>query len=330
MKKKYYKCSKLVLIIIVFLFLLTIFPSAICKMNCDTVKPVSVNEVNVDNRGNIIVFTANQEWLSRIYLLNMDGSVIRFFEYEFYRFVDLEVVNNEVYVAEAFAPRVYKVDLETGDLELIIDDWTMYYFYGLVFDGTYFYVDEWDLNRYDINGVKDGMASFDETVYGSAWDGSYIWMLGDENWIKCWNVSSWPTLDRVTENEFAPPSPNCRGLWFDGEFFWTAESLDGQLGYIYQFDYAGKIVNQWLEPAFSGWSACTISKIICGDANDDGEVNVGDAVYLINFVFNGGPEPTPFCSGDANGDGEVNIGDSVYLINYVFKGGPAPVQNCCD
>jgi len=25
-----------------------------------------------------------------------------------------------------------------------------------------------------------------------------------------------------------------------------------------------------------------------------------------------------------NGDCQVNVGDAVYLINYVFKGGPAP------
>jgi len=29
--------------------------------------------------------------------------------------------------------------------------------------------------------------------------------------------------------------------------------------------------------------------------------------------------------GDANGDGKVNVGDAVYLINYVFKGGLPPV-----
>lgn len=29
--------------------------------------------------------------------------------------------------------------------------------------------------------------------------------------------------------------------------------------------------------------------------------------------------------GDANSDGSTNVGDAVFLINYVFKGGPAPV-----
>lgn len=206
----------------------------------------------------VIVYTAHQEWLSRIYVLRMDGSAITFFEYSFYYFADLEVVNNEAYAAEAFAPRVYKVDLSTGDLDLVIDDWSLYYFYDLAFDDTYFYLTEWDLNRYDINGNKDGSASFDESVFGGAWDGSYYWTLTDESQIKCWDVSGWPTVAEVPQNSFSPPTPNCRGLWFDGEYFWTAESIDGMLGQIYQFNSRGTVINQWLEPAFSGWSACVI------------------------------------------------------------------------
>ncbi len=68
---------------------------------------------------------------------------------------------------------------------------------------------------------------------------------------------------------------------------------------------------------------------VCGDANGDREPNVGDAVYMINFVFKSGPAPDPLCSGDANGDGESNVGDAVYLINFVFKSGPPPVETCC-
>jgi hypothetical protein len=68
---------------------------------------------------------------------------------------------------------------------------------------------------------------------------------------------------------------------------------------------------------------------ICGDANGDGEVNVGDAVFMIAYVFSGGPPPDPECAGDANGDGEGNVGDAVYLIAYVFNGGPPPVEGCC-
>jgi hypothetical protein len=64
----------------------------------------------------------------------------------------------------------------------------------------------------------------------------------------------------------------------------------------------------------------------CGDANGDRQVNVADAVFIINYVFKDGPAPEPLMGGDANCDNEVNVGDAVYVINYVFKGGPEP---CC-
>jgi len=61
-----------------------------------------------------------------------------------------------------------------------------------------------------------------------------------------------------------------------------------------------------------------------GDCNGDCLVNIGDPVYLIEYIFKGGPPPVPFESGDVDCDGLVNIGDAVYLINYIFKGGPPP------
>jgi len=206
-----------------------------------------------------IVYTANQSWLSRIYVLDTEGSVERYFEYDFYRFCGMEVVDGELYVAEAFAPRLYRVDIESGDLEVVVDDWSLYYFYDVAFDGTYFYLDEWDLNRYELDGTKDGTASFDEDVYGCAWDGQYLWTLDDADVVKCWDISSWPGVVEVAANAFAPPSADCRGLWFDGRNFWTAESLDGALGQIYVFEHGGAVVAQFEEPAFSGWGACLIT-----------------------------------------------------------------------
>jgi hypothetical protein len=211
----------------------------------------------------IMVFTANQEFLSRIYVMDTAGTVIDYHEYDFYRWVGMEVVDGELYVAEAFAPRVYKVDPMTGDLEVFIDDWSLYYFYDVAFDGTYFYVDEWDLNRYDINGDYAGTASFDENVLGCAWDGQYLWTLDDTDIVKCWDLSGWPTVTQVPGNNFNPPSPQCRGLYFDGEYFWSAESGDSP-GLIYKFDYSGKMIEQWSEPAFSGWGAAFIEDPLTG------------------------------------------------------------------
>ncbi|MEZ5360644.1 MAG: HYR domain-containing protein [Candidatus Zixiibacteriota bacterium] len=61
-----------------------------------------------------------------------------------------------------------------------------------------------------------------------------------------------------------------------------------------------------------------------GDANGDDSFNIGDAVFLISYIFKGGPAPFPLLAGDANCDGSVNIGDAVYLVDYIFNAGPPP------
>lgn len=222
----------------------------------------------------VIVYTAHQDWLSRIYVLSMDGSVITYFEYDFYYFCDLEVIDNEVYVAEAFAPRVYRVDIETGELETVVDDWSLFYFYDVAFDDTFLYVTEWDLNRYDVTGEKDGTASFDQDTFGAAWDGAHYWTLNDQNQVTCWDLSSWPNVIELPDMSFAPPGENCRGLWYDGEYFWSAESIDGAPGSIYRFDHSGVVVDEWPEPAYRGWAACVIEgdsaeEIIIDDYDDE-------------------------------------------------------------
>ncbi len=65
--------------------------------------------------------------------------------------------------------------------------------------------------------------------------------------------------------------------------------------------------------------------IFYGDANNDGTLNVSDAVWIINYIFVGGETPQPeFMQGDSNCDTAVNVSDAVYIINYVFAGGNAP------
>jgi hypothetical protein len=66
-------------------------------------------------------------------------------------------------------------------------------------------------------------------------------------------------------------------------------------------------------------------QFLCGDVNKDGAVSSADVVYLINYLFIGGPAPVPILHvGDVNQDEVVNSADVVYLINYLFIGGPAP------
>ncbi len=63
-----------------------------------------------------------------------------------------------------------------------------------------------------------------------------------------------------------------------------------------------------------------------GDALHDNQlVLVNDLVFLVNYVFKGGPAPVCTEEGDALADnGLILVNDLVFLVNYVFKGGPAP------
>ncbi len=61
-----------------------------------------------------------------------------------------------------------------------------------------------------------------------------------------------------------------------------------------------------------------------GDVTGDGQINLGDVVFLLNYLYRDGPAPDPLEMGDVNCDGEIELGDVVYLIDYLFRGGPPP------
>ncbi len=68
-------------------------------------------------------------------------------------------------------------------------------------------------------------------------------------------------------------------------------------------------------------SPCQYSQ---ADPDHDGETDLADLVYLINYVLKHGPRPCVLESGDMNCDGSVNVVDIVYFVNYLFRDGPAP------
>ena len=61
-----------------------------------------------------------------------------------------------------------------------------------------------------------------------------------------------------------------------------------------------------------------------GDVNCDVWIDLVDIVYLINYVFQSGPEPIPLESGNVNCDWSIDAADIVFLVNYVLKSGPKP------
>ena len=64
-------------------------------------------------------------------------------------------------------------------------------------------------------------------------------------------------------------------------------------------------------------SKLTVSQYKKGDANNDGDVDIADAVCIVNHVVG---LPTPSFvenAADANGDGDVDIADAVRIVNLV-------------
>jgi hypothetical protein len=74
------------------------------------------------------------------------------------------------------------------------------------------------------------------------------------------------------------------------------------------------------------------------------QLDVSDLVYLINYLYQGGPAPVPFADqGDVDAKGayssftcdgldvncpknNVDVQDLVYLLNFIYKGGPPPLD----
>ncbi len=71
-----------------------------------------------------------------------------------------------------------------------------------------------------------------------------------------------------------------------------------------------------------------LTPFICGDCDDSKRMDITDAVYLVTFIFGGGPAPSPLQVGDTDCSGRTDITDAVYLVNYIFASGPAPCALC--
>ena len=61
-----------------------------------------------------------------------------------------------------------------------------------------------------------------------------------------------------------------------------------------------------------------------GDADDNGAVNLTDAVRLLGHLFQGGTAPSCPDAADMDDDAALKITDAVYLLASLFRGGAAP------
>ncbi|MGH9362186.1 MAG: hypothetical protein ACRD2T_09730, partial [Thermoanaerobaculia bacterium] len=66
-------------------------------------------------------------------------------------------------------------------------------------------------------------------------------------------------------------------------------------------------------------------RFIRGDANQDGDLNASDAVFIIGHLFLG-TVPVLDCAdaADADDDGLLGITDPIALLGFLFLAGPPP------
>jgi hypothetical protein len=71
--------------------------------------------------------------------------------------------------------------------------------------------------------------------------------------------------------------------------------------------------------------ACLREVFVRGDPNGDGSFNITDPIFVLGFLFLGGPEPSCAKTADADDSGgPLNLTDAIFLLNWLFLGGPNP------
>jgi len=61
-----------------------------------------------------------------------------------------------------------------------------------------------------------------------------------------------------------------------------------------------------------------------GDANDDGQQDLSDAVFILAFIFSGGDPVLCSDAADTNADGAIDLADGIYLLSFIFQSTAPP------
>ncbi len=89
--------------------------------------------------------------------------------------------------------------------------------------------------------------------------------------------------------------------------------------------YAGDLGNGLVNPAAA---LAALTGFTCGDANGTNNLNISDAIFIINYIFAGGPPPVPTMAADCDCSGTLSISDALVIINYIFSNSDPPCANC--
>ncbi len=153
--------------------------------------------------------------------------------------------------------------------------------------------------------------------------------VGDTTSPEC----KWVTVFGMAEQgNPIPPSANYRTLFKLGvDVACISDTLYDRTVYFYIVpgvlsylsDPDGELVPfQYHQGTLTAWFS------VPGDANADSTVNLGDVVYMIEYLYKEGPPPCIPETGDPNHTCVPELGDIVTLIDYLYRGGAPPSYGC--
>jgi len=187
-------------------------------------------------------------------------------------------------------------------------------------EDTYLYVEfrqpiGWDIGMnpypYEDNNIYEGAllhidAGMLETSYGSV-DFSFLFMPDGERLPYSYRYGGYPALG--LGQKFTDPETYTSV---------TVEAINRDTQNPENSTITVKVV-------FNDMPTCdNPDSYICGDVNLDHIVSIDDAVYMVNALFKGGPDPLLDCSVDLNAVDGFNVEDIVIMVDYLFRGGPLP------
>ena len=157
--------------------------------------------------------------------------------------------------------------------------------------------------------------------------GSYYWENGETTFFNCVANLSEGETDLLIAGPITVPGSYGRdmaGLSIGGRFDGPGEGFPGDIDEV-------NLYNGWVdEDEFEEHLLALLDKANAGplfhrgDPNDSGSLDLSDGLYIFNYLFTGGAQPSCNESADSNADGAVDLSDGIYLLSYLFLGGPAP------
>jgi hypothetical protein len=233
----------------------------------------------------------------------------------------------------------------------VLNDGTVSFYYKVSSEPS------WDLLKFSIDGqVKgqwSGSVAWTQATYQvAAGNHTFLWEYAKDGTTSQGSDQAWadlivfppvqnPALGIVTAtvpggwvNKAYSQQMNASGgtgpySWSDlnGDLVGTGLTLSsggllsGTPAHTGQIDFTANVQD---EAGGSTSSAYSFKVYLNGDADGSDTIDVSDVVYVIAYIFSGGPAPVPTGKGDTDCSNSIDISDAVFLISYIFSGGPAP------